>query len=83
VAGLGLELLLELRRTADACRRHAAAAETVQNDGKLARSCRAGVMAIERENEADARWARTSLASRIGMLSPRIFSTLIIVVLAL
>jgi hypothetical protein len=27
MAGLGLELLLELRQTADACGRHAAAAE--------------------------------------------------------
>jgi hypothetical protein len=57
--------------------------ETVQNDGELARSCRAAVMAIERANEARARWAGMRLASRIGMLSPRIFNALNVVVLGL
>jgi hypothetical protein len=57
--------------------------ETVQNDEERARSCRAAVMAIERENEAHAHWAGMRLASRIGMLSPRIFSALIVVVLVL
>jgi hypothetical protein len=57
--------------------------ETVQNDEKRARSCRAAVMAIKGENESGARWAGMRLASRIGMLSPRIFSALIVVVLIL
>jgi len=50
--------------------------ETVQNDEEPARSWRAAVMAIEREIESGARWARMRLASRTGMLSPRIFSAL-------
>jgi len=57
--------------------------ETVQNDEERARSCRAAVMAIERGNETRARRGRMGLASRIGMLSPRIFCALIIVVLVL
>jgi hypothetical protein len=47
--------------------------ETVQNEEELARLCRTAVMAIEREDDPGARWARMRLGSRNGMLVSTLF----------
>ena len=57
--------------------------QTVQNEEALARSCRAAVMTIEREDKPGARWARVRLANRNGMFVSAFFSALIVVVLVL
>ena len=70
MAELGLERLLELLMHAVAMRRPR---KTVQNEEQLARSCRTAVMAIEREDEPRARWARMRLISRNGMFVSTLF----------
>jgi hypothetical protein len=47
--------------------------KTVQNKEELARLCRTAVMAIEREDEPGARWARMRLESRNGMFVSTLF----------
>jgi hypothetical protein len=59
--------------TADACGRHTANAKTLQNEEELARLCRTAVMAIEREDEPGARWARMRLESWNGMFISTLF----------
>ena len=67
-----MELLepLELLMHAVAMRRPR---ETDQNEVALARSCRTAVMAIEREDEPGARWARMKLANLNGMFVSTLF----------